>query len=80
MKKEGDAQLASIRRGLWSILGVLLLMFGFDHTPIGDSRPGALIAILGLVTGILLIAFVVGATVFRFLMRLKEMADGEENT
>jgi hypothetical protein len=54
-------------------------MFGFDNTPIKGSEFGGVIAMIGLVTGILMITFAVGAMVFRFLMRLKQIADGEKN-
>ena len=79
MKEGSHAQLESIRRGIWAILGVLLLMFGFDHTPIKGSELGGVIAMLGLVAGILVIAFTVGSLVFRFLMKLKRIADAENN-
>lgn len=45
------------RKGIWALLGMLLLMLGFDHAPIGESEAGSLIAILGLVAGMLIIAF-----------------------
>lgn len=77
MKTDHNAQLGSIRRVLWLILGVLLLMFGYDHTPIGKSEQGALMPILALVTGVGIILLIVGRMVFRFLMGLKNIADGE---
>jgi ABC-type arginine transport system permease subunit len=79
MKEESNAQLESIRRGVWAILGVLLLMFGFDNTPIRRSELGDMIAMIGLVAGILMISFALGAMVFRFLVALKQIADGEKN-
>jgi hypothetical protein len=79
MKEESSAHLESIRRGIWAILGVLLLIFGFDHTPVGRSELGAVIAILGLATGILMITYAIGAMAFRFLIKLKEMADDDKN-
>lgn len=80
MKEEGNAHLASIRKGIWAILAVLLLMFGYDHTPVGRSELGAVIAVVGFVTGILMITFAIGAIVFRFLLKLKKMADDDKNT
>ena len=79
MKTDHNAQLSSIRRVLWLILGVLLLMFGYDHTPFGKIEQSALFALLGLIAGFGIIVSVVGRMIFRFLMSLKEMADGEGN-
>ncbi len=80
MKEEGIAHLESIRRGIWVILGMQLLMFGFNHTQIARSEPGEVIAILGLVTGIIMITYAVASMVFRFLMKLKKMADDDKNS
>ena len=79
MKEDDKAHLESIRRGIWAVLAVLLLMFGFDQTPIGRSEPGALIAIVGLVIGILMVTYSVGAMSCRFLLKLKKMADEDNN-
>jgi cytochrome b561 len=77
MKTDHNAQLGSIRRVLWLILGVLLLMFGYDHTPIGKAEQGALLPILALMFGIGIILLIVGRMVLRFLMGLKNIADGK---
>ena len=78
MKEAGNTQLESIRRLLRAILGVLLLMFGYDHTPFRNTEAGALIAIIALVAGVSMFVFAIVTTVYRFLITFKVMADGEE--
>jgi hypothetical protein len=79
MKKESDAKLDSIQRTLRAILGVLLLMFGYDHTPIGKSEVGASLAIIGLMVGLLIITGTLLGMVFRALDNLRKATDGDEN-
>jgi hypothetical protein len=80
MKAEHNTQLESILRVLWLILGVLLLLFGYDHTPFGKSEQGALFAVVGLISGIGIFVFIVGRMIFGFLKALKEMADGQDES
>lgn len=80
MNEEYISHLASIRRGIWAILSVLLLMLGYDHTPFGKSELGATIAFIGLITGIIMIISAIVVMVFQFLMKLKDIADGEDNS
>ena len=77
MKSDIHQQLLSIRRILNAILGVLLLSFGFAHTPVAKSEFGANIAVAALITGILIIVVGIISMVFRFIIALARNADKE---
>jgi Na+/melibiose symporter-like transporter len=78
VKTSQDSKLESIRDGIWSICGILLLMFGYSNTAIGRSDAGFVIAVLGLIAGIFVTGYVILACVFRSLKRLKEIAEEED--
>jgi hypothetical protein len=78
MKEDNDAHLTSIRNGVWVIVGVILLIFGYENTSIGKTEVGSTIAIIGLIAGILMITYVIGRILIRLLILIKKVAD-EEN-
>ena len=80
MKSDIHLQLLSIRRILNAILGVLLLSFGFAHTPVAKSEFGANIAVAALITGILVIAVGIISMAFRFIIALARNADKEHSS
>jgi hypothetical protein len=80
MKDNSDAHLLSIRRGIWAILGVLLLFLGHDHTSVRDTEVGSAIQIIALITGIIIIAYAIGAIVCRFLVTLMKAANSENKS